>query len=211
MATIEIFGIPQSTYVWVVRMACEEKGLSYEIVAARPHSAEVDAIHPLGKIPVMRHGRIELFESKAIVSYIDKAFGDPILIPPELQLYAEVEQWVSFVNTAVDPCLIRGYVLMRMFPKRQDSKPDTVTLDQLLPKMEELLRILDDALDNRSYLVGGTFTLADINLLPILFHVQRFSEGRELLNATDSLRRYFALHAERPSFKATIPTFPVSP
>jgi glutathione S-transferase len=71
MAKIQIIGVPQSNYVWVVRMACEEKGVPYDLVPARPHSPEVDAIHPLGKIPAMRHGDIALCESKAIASYID--------------------------------------------------------------------------------------------------------------------------------------------
>ncbi|MGA9728767.1 MAG: glutathione S-transferase family protein, partial [Methylocella sp.] len=38
---------------------------------AKPHSPEVNAIHPLGKVPAMRHGQFQLFESKAIVTYAD--------------------------------------------------------------------------------------------------------------------------------------------
>jgi glutathione S-transferase len=49
-------------------MACEEKGVPYDLVPVPPHSPEVEAIHPLGKIPAMRHGDITLCESKAITS-----------------------------------------------------------------------------------------------------------------------------------------------
>src|ERR1700682_6029470 len=67
MNKIQIIGAPFSSYVWVVRMACEEKQVPYDLVPGGMHSPEVYAIHPLGKVPVMRHGDIELCESKAIV------------------------------------------------------------------------------------------------------------------------------------------------
>ena len=80
MPALEIIGAPQSNYVWVVRMVCEEKGVPYEHKTDRPHTPNVDAIHPFGKIPVMRHGAVELCESKAIATYIDRVFDGPKVI-----------------------------------------------------------------------------------------------------------------------------------
>src|SRR5882757_4182093 len=51
---LEIIGAPQSSFVRTVRIACEEKAVAYRLTPAMPHSAAVKAIHPLGKIPVMR-------------------------------------------------------------------------------------------------------------------------------------------------------------
>src|SRR4051794_38406991 len=98
MPALEIIGAPQSNYVWAVRMVCEEKGVPYEHKAERPHTAAVDAIHPFGKIPVMRHGDVELCESKAIATYIDRVFDGPKVIPDDAKLAAQVEQWVSLGN-----------------------------------------------------------------------------------------------------------------
>src|SRR5207302_6005952 len=83
MPALEIFGVPQSNYVWAVRMVCEEKGVPYELNAVRPHTPDVDAWHPFGKIPVMRHGDVTLCESKAIATYIDRVFDGPKMIPEE--------------------------------------------------------------------------------------------------------------------------------
>ena len=83
MADLEIIGVPQSNYVWAVRMACEEKGVPYVHTPVRPHTPDVDALHPFGKIPVMRHGDVTLCESKAIVTYIDRVFDGPKVIPEE--------------------------------------------------------------------------------------------------------------------------------
>jgi glutathione S-transferase len=56
-----------------------------------PHSPEVNAIHPLGKIPVMRHGDFRLCESKAIVTYIDRVFPGPKLLPDDAMACAKIE------------------------------------------------------------------------------------------------------------------------
>jgi glutathione S-transferase len=208
MANIQIIGVPQSNYVWVVRMACEEKGVPYDIVPARPHTPDVDALHPLGKIPGMRHGDVELCESKAIVTYIDKTFPGPKLIPEDARGAAEVEKWVSLVNTSVDPCLVRTYLLSYFFPKTADGKPDRAAIDGVLPAMQKQIGLLDKAVAKTGYLAGDGFTLADINLLPILHYVQRCPEGAEMVKAAPNLAGYFARHAERPSFKASTPPPP---
>ena len=205
MAKLQIIGIPQSSYVWVARMVCEEKGVPYDLVPARAHSAEVDAIHPLGKVPVMRHGDIALCESKAIATYIDKTFGGPKLIPEDARGAAQVEQWVSLVNTAVDPCLIRTYFFSYLFPKGVDGKPDRAAIDGMLPAMGKQVDMLDNAVAKTGHLVGNGFTLADINLMPVLYYAQRFPEGSEIVQSAKNLAAYFARHSARPSYKATFP------
>ncbi|HLK82273.1 MAG TPA: glutathione S-transferase N-terminal domain-containing protein [Xanthobacteraceae bacterium] len=79
MSSVEIIGFAPSTYVRAARMVCEEKASPYELKASPPHSPEVAAIHPFGKIPVMRHGDFALCESKAIATYLDLAFPGPLL------------------------------------------------------------------------------------------------------------------------------------
>ena len=62
MPKVEILGPAPSTYTRVARMVCEEKAIPYELKQLPPHSPDVDAIHPFGKVPVMRHGDFELCE-----------------------------------------------------------------------------------------------------------------------------------------------------
>jgi glutathione S-transferase len=208
MDRIEIIGVPQSNYVWVVRMACEEKGVPYDIVPVRPHTPHIDALHPLGKIPGMRHGDMELCESKAIVTYIDKSFAGPKLIPEDARGAAEVEKWVSLVNTSIDPCMVRTYLLGYVFPGTADGTPNRAAIDRALPTMQKQIDLLDKAVAKSGYLAGDGFTLADINLLPILFYVQRFPEGSEMVKSARNLAGYFARHAERRCFKASTPPPP---
>ena len=169
MAKVEIIGVPQSNFVWVVRMVCEEKGVPYDLTPARPHSTEVDAIHPFGKIPAMRHGDVSLCESKAIATYIDRSFAGPKVIPDDPRGAAETEKWVSLINTQIDPIMVRKYLLNHFFPKTADGQPDRPAITAALPEMQSQINILDRAVSATGHLAGNGFTLADIDLLPILY------------------------------------------
>ena len=204
MPTLEIIGAPQSNYVWAVRMVCAEKGVAYEHKAERPHTPGVDAIHPFGKIPVMRHGDVELCESKAIATYIDRVFDGPKVIPDDPKAAAKVEQWVSLGNVEFDRLMIRQYVVGYAFAK--DGKPDMAAIGAAAEKMKGQVAVLDRAVAATGYLAGEGFTLADINILPMLFYVNRFEEGKTMLGAASNLSAYMERHFARPSFKASMPS-----
>jgi glutathione S-transferase len=208
MAKLEIIGFPQSTYVRVARMACEEKGIAYELTPAAPHSPEVAAIHPFGKIPAMRHGELELCESKAIATYLDRVFPGPKLIPDDPVEAAQVEQWVSLVNSVMDQTLIRTYLFCYIFPKTADGKPDRQAIEAVAPELRDQIALLDKAVAKTGNLVGNHLTLADINLMPILYYIRQFPEGGAALAAAKHLSAYYERNAARPAFKNTIPPPP---
>jgi glutathione S-transferase len=201
----EIIGSARSTYTRVVCMVCEEKGIEYVLTETPLGAPELLAIHPLGKMPVLRHGPVELFESKAIATYLDRSFPGPQLIPSDLRLAALTEQWVSLVNTVMDRTLIRTYIFEYIAPKTSDGKPDREAIEAVMPAVREQLAILDKAVARTGYLVGDQFTLADINLLPILHRVRQFPEGAGAFARASHLAAYYDRHAARPSFARTTP------
>jgi glutathione S-transferase len=201
----EIIGSQRSTYTRVVRMVCEEKGIDHVLTERLLGAPEIAAIHPLGKMPVLRHGEVELFESKAIATYLDRVFPGPAVFPSDPHLAALTEQWVSFVNTSVDRTLIRTYLFAYIVPKGPDGTPDRAAIEAVMPAVREQLGILDRAVAATGHLVGGEFTFADINLLPILDRVKLAPEGAQALAAASHLTAYFERHAARPSFVRTTP------
>jgi glutathione S-transferase len=201
----EIIGSIRSTYTRVACMVCEEKGIDY-VLSERPLQApEIRAIHPFGKMPVLRHGDVGLFESKAIATYLDRSFPAPYVFPSDPLLSALTEQWVSLVNTVMDRTLIRTYLFAYIAPKTADGEPDREAIDAVLPAVREQIGVLDKAVAKCGYLVADHFTFADINLLPILYRVRQLPEGAEAVAAATHLARYYDRHAERPSFKRTTP------
>jgi glutathione S-transferase len=204
MADLEIIGGAASNFVWAVRIACTEKRVPYKHVPVAPHSPEVDAIHPLGKIPVMRHGTVTLAESRAICSYIERMFDGPPLVPADPIKAVQVEQWVSLVNTSIDPVWVRQYLTAYVFPGTPDKSPNRPVIEAALPKMEKQFAVMDAAVAS-GFLVGASFTLADSNFMPILFYMSRFPESRELLGKHRKLKAYFERHVARKSVQDTMP------
>ncbi len=205
MAKPEIIGSSRSTYTRAVLMVCEEKGIDYVLTEKPLHDAEIRAIHPFGKMPVLRHGDVELFESKAIVTWLDRTFPEPQLLPSEPRLAALTEQWVSLVNTVIDRTLIRTYLFAYIAPGTPDGKPNRAAIDAVMPAVREQIGVLDKAVTATGHLVGEQFTFADINLMSILHRLQQAPEGAALVADARHLAAYYQRHATRPSFQRTDP------
>src|SRR5262249_38826516 len=204
MTELEIIGAPQSPFVRAARMACVEKGVAYRLTPARPHSPEVDCIHPFGKIPVMRYGDFELCESKAIAAFVDRAFPGPKLFPDDAKHWAKVEQWVSILSTAIFPQVIT-YLVAYAFPQTPDGKPDRTIIEGALPTVRKGIEVLDKAVEHTGHLAGNGFTYADISLLPALAYLRNPAESSAMLKDAKNLTRYFEQHSQRESFRATVP------
>jgi glutathione S-transferase len=205
MSKPEIIGSSRSTYTRVVRMVCEEKGIDHTLTEVPLGAPEVGLIHPFGRMPVLRHGDVALFESKAIATYLDRVFPAPFVLPPEPLLLALTEQWVSLVNTLVDRTVIRTYLYAYIAPGTVDGKPNRAAIDAVMPALQQQVTVLDKAVAATGHLVGDAFTLADINLMPILHRLKIPPEGAAAFASARHLSAYYERHAERPSFVRTEP------
>ena len=204
MADLEILGIPLSNYVRSIRMLCEEKGVAYTLNPVFPHSPEVAAIHPAGQIPCLRHGDVALFESKALATYIDKAFPGPKFLPEDALGAAQCEQWVSYGNVKVDRWVMREFVVPSIFFDKAKG-PDTAKIDASLPEIEKCAATLDKALAATGYLVGGALTYADLNVLPMLATGAMFPAGKAIFDKYPHVSAYIAKLTALPSFTNTAP------
>jgi glutathione S-transferase len=205
MDEIEIMGFAGGNFVRAVRMAAEEKQIPYRFTKAQPQTPEVMAIHPLGKVPVMRHGEVKLCESRAIVGYFERVFPSLPLLPEDPIQSALAEQWISIINTSIDRTMIREYALGHIFPKGPAGQPDQKAIDAAAADMRTQIGALEAAVGASGFLVGNAFTYADIVLLPILDVIQKFPEGRDALASSPGLAAYLAEHSQRPSFARARP------
>jgi glutathione S-transferase len=202
---LEILGIPQSNFVRAVRMACEEKGLAYDVLPLMPQTPEVLAIHPFGKVPVLRHGEVKVAETRAIIAYLDAAFPDAPVIPKAPAAAARAEAWISMVTTAVDRAFIRDYGLAYVIPRGPDGGPDRKAIEAGLPEVQAKMDVLDEAVSHSDCLAGDTFTFADMNLMPMLAFMRTLPESGAMMAKAKALTAYYDRHATRPSFVNTDP------
>jgi glutathione S-transferase len=205
MAELQILGASPSNFVWVTRILCVEKGVPYTLVPVMPHSPEIDAIHPFGKVPAMRHGDVTLCESRAICSYINRVFDGPSLVPGDPVIACQVEQWMSIVCTTIDPLWIRQYYGAYVLTARAGLDPDRARIDEAIPKMAPQFEVMNRAVAKTGHLVGDSFTLADAYLMPILYYMSVLSEGGALLAKNGHLKSYFDRQIARKSVQETKP------
>ena len=128
MSDLKLFGFPQSTYVRTARLACEEKGVAYEIVPTQPGSPENLAVHPFARIPAMSHGDFMCYETAAICRYVDEAFDGPALQPADAKGRALMTQWISAGNHHYDTDIIRHVVLERVAPRLFERRGSSAKL-----------------------------------------------------------------------------------
>lgn len=209
MPKIQILGAPQSVFVRVVRIVAHEKALEYDLVPMPPQTPEVRAVHPFGKIPVMRHGDFTLCESRAIAGYFDRVGTGARLAPDDSVHAAKVEQWISLMNTCFDPAF-SPYIAGYLFSGWPNAEPPRAPIDAAAPRVEKALRALNAGIGPAGVLVGGGFTLADAAVLPSLHYLRGLPESSTLIANLPALAAYIERHDARPSVKATVPP-PLSP
>lgn len=201
--TVTLLGDPRSTYTRTARMGLAEKGIKYSLQQASPRSPEILAVQPFGRIPGFRDGDFELFETSAILRYIDESFDGTPLVPGTIRERTRCEQWVSAVNAYCYDAMVRRYVLQYLFPRGTDGKPDRGVIDAAVGQIAEHLAIFDRAYGERDFLVGHSMCMADLFLAPILAYVEAMPEGAALFAAVPNVRRAQAVMRARASFKET--------
>ncbi len=204
-ATVTLIGDPRSTYVRTARMGLAEKGVKYTLEPRAPHSREVLAVQPFGRVPGLRDGEIPVFETSAILRYVEESFDGPSLLPGSIRDRARCEQWVSGVHCYLYDSMIRRYVLQYAFPKGADGTPDRKVIDPALKDIASHLAILDRSYGGASYLAGASASMADLFVAPILAYVAAMPEGKDLMAKAPNARRGLDAMRERPSFRDTEP------
>lgn len=165
--TIKIYGPAASRAaraLWIVH----ELDIPFEHVAMEMKDlkgADYLKINPNGKVPMLVDGDFKLFESMAINLYLAAKFNKNGFMPASLEDQALCNQWSFWGMTEVEKPLLT--ILIDMFMTAPDKrKPDAVAdAQKALPRP---FAVLNGALQGREYLLGSTFTVADLNLASIL-------------------------------------------
>lgn len=165
--TMKLYGIPGSRAarnIW----ALEETGLAYErvdvVMRKDTGKPEFLAINPNGRIPALADGDLILFESLAINTYIAKKSGGD-LAPKDLAEDATNEQWSLWAMTETEKPLLRA--LFHSLGVMGYEK-DPAVVAECMEELARPFKVLDGHLASRDYLMGGRFTIADLNVASVL-------------------------------------------
>ncbi|MEM6954903.1 MAG: glutathione S-transferase family protein [Myxococcota bacterium] len=202
MTQVTIHGLPPSSYTRSVLMTCLEKGIEYTLEVPDLLGPGYDTLHPFRKVPVLEHGRVRLFETSAIVRYLDEVFDGVSLTPSTPAEKAEMEKWISVVNCYLYPPAVPEHILQFVFPRGRGGKPDRARIDAATPKIVQVTNLLNARLEGREFLAGFELSLADLMVVPIIFTLSTMPTADATLNDVPHLMRWLASLSERESFKA---------
>jgi glutathione S-transferase len=205
MSEVIVHGIPGSPYVRMPLLACEEKGAPYRLVAlgfADSKLPEHLARHPFGRIPAIEHDGFRLYESQAILRYIDQVFPGPSLVPAEPKAQARMNQVMGIVDWYVMPSLSAGIGFNRIVAPVMGRPVDEEKVRAAIPMARTSLKALEDILGDLPYFAGDRVSLADLMAVAHLEMVPWSPEGAELL-AGSPLLAWLDRMAERPSVAKT--------
>lgn len=143
----------------------EELGLPYEIrhhtrdPQTRFATASLKAAHPLGKAPAITDGGLTIAESGAIIDYIIRRHGNGRLQPATSSAdYDRYQEWLHYAEgSAMFPLLMKMY-MGRIGPAAEVIAP------RVAGEIARHLGYINNSLAGRTWLMGDTFTGADVQL-----------------------------------------------
>ncbi len=149
--------------------AANELGLDYAHVPTHfmKESKQTDylAVNPNGRVPAMVDGDLVLFESMAINLYLARTYGAPLRID-DVRDEARAVQWSFWGITELESTLLRAmFTALGLFGEEADPAKANETLNKGAGRA---LTVLDRHLDGRDWLVGESFSVADLNVAGVL-------------------------------------------
>jgi len=157
---LRLYDYPASCNCYKARLLLRNLGREYErvpvdIFDGATLTDEFATLNPARTTPVLTTPEGPLPESNAILVYL--AAGTPLLPDDPFEL-AQVVRWLIFEQTDVIPTM--GGLRFRLLVGRLTPEdPDAVRRKE---GALDVLRLLDDHLAGRAWLVGGRYTIADV-------------------------------------------------
>lgn len=182
------------------RWLLEELQAPYELVrvdlAKGEHKRpEYLAIHPHGAVPALVDGSTVLIESVAICLHLADKFPDRGLAPAvgtmERALYY---QWMVYAVATLEPALVQYYA--NTVAKSEDDRDPDDALDAK-HTVDTIAHVLTKALNGRDFIVGATFTAADV----VLGSMLGWAKSMGLLKDHPRLETYVKTVTDRPAFR----------
>jgi len=171
---IELYWGSGSPFAWRVMLTLEIKKLPYEskllqFSTGENKTADYLKLNPRGKVPTLKDGDFALYESLAIMAYLDRKYPEPPLFgkTPEQTglIWRTISECESYLVSANDK-VVRPIFFGKGLDRVQE-------IEQAAQTIRQELKSLDERLGPDNWLVGSQISAADIAVFPALQLVLR--------------------------------------
>jgi glutathione S-transferase len=195
---------PFSLFPRRVRIALHEKAIPYEdVIVDLPGGAHRTSgfrrLNPFGQVPVLEDDGLVLYESVAILEYLEERHPMPPLLPADVAGRAVARQWML---TAGDYLIGPFHRWLAQFFTPEDAW-DRADQARAQDEIGGHLDVLEAALGGRDHL-AGSFSLADVCYAPFACELETARLGA-LLTPRPRVRAWIERLSARPSIRATRP------
>ena len=207
MSEFVVHSVPGSPYGRAVFATLEEKRANYRLVPVTPETAKGEphlSRHPFGRVPVLEHGDLMLYETQAILRYLDRVLTAPALTPVAPLAAARMDQ----VMNVCDWYLFQGVSNVIGFqrivrPLLLGQPGDEAAIVNAMPKAHAVINELSRLLGGKQYFAGDGVSLADLMVAPQLDFLSQTPEWASLTAKTANLGVWLDRMTARKSLAAT--------
>jgi len=193
-----LFGACYSVYSRIVRLVLAEKGVPYtlhdiDIFSEHGLSNDYKRRHPFARIPAFEHDGFCLYESGAIVRYIDEAFPGPKLMPQSIEECARVNQIIGILDSYAYRCWVWDIYV----------EEDNDKITKALTLAETCLSAIEELMTGDVCFIGNDVTLADLYALPMVAYLYKKQQGQGVLDNHPRWLKWRQWINQRPCVVAT--------
>ncbi len=198
---MKLYGSDTSPYVRKVRVVIAEKNIDCDWVLERPADSggRFRELNPLGKIPVLEteNGNV-IYDSPVIAEYLD-SLSTPRLIPESGDTRWQVQTLHALGDGMMDATVAR-----MLEQRKPEDKQVAAVLKKQQGKVADALTSLDGAIANKAFLVGDSFSMADIAIVVALSYID-FRYAHDWRAQYPALAKWAEPIFDRGSFTSTLP------
>jgi len=189
-----------------VLLTLEEKGADYHLAAMQfgtlkqePHLSR----HPFGRIPAFEHDGWPLYETRAIMRYVDAVVPEPRLQPEWPRDVARMEQIMNITDSYVMPQVSRTITFSRVVAPRFGLPTNEEMITKAMPDARHCIGEMARLLSGNTWIAGASLSLADLLLAPQMSMLAQAPEGAAILRTHTNLADWLDRMEGRASMKAT--------
>jgi glutathione S-transferase len=210
---LTLHGYHFSVYVRIARMLMIEKDLTWSHVEVDPFGElplSYQALNPFGRVPTLNHDGFVLYETGAIVRYLDEAFNGKQLQPDEPRQRARMNQIIAVADSYVYWPLVRQVYSHRVFRPAAGESWDEAQIGEGLQSATKVLAALEALASPNEWLCAEEPSLADFHLGAMIGCFIAAPEGARMLMDYPRLHQWWDRLRQRASYIATNPGLPIS-